>query len=279
MSENLNDVAFANQNKGFAVGNSGRILVSNNSGASWSIHQSFTFGLEDIYILNEQKMWIMGAQGEIIHSSDAGDSWQQIGEIPNGFHGNLSFVDEQNGWATGQANKIFKTTNGGNTWTEIKLNENILNTIAEMNGCHFFNSQTGIIYSEIESGGVMTTDGGNTWFFLDMPLIYGEIHMSFANNQIGWAVGRNGAILKTSSGGRPLSNKTLVSEASFSVFPNPAKTFVQLKSEEPIIKVELLNNKGQSVEFTLLEDKKLDLKNLASGIYFLKIQTTKGLKT
>ncbi len=279
VSENLNDIAFANETKGFAVGQSGRILITTNSGANWSIHQNFTIGLEDIYILNEQKMWIKGAQGVIIHSSDAGVSWQQIGQIPNNSKGKLCFVNEQSGWAVGEFASVFKTTNGGSTWNEIELEENILEGIVTINGCHFFDAETGIVFGEIANGGFMTTDGGNTWFFLDLPLMYGEIQMYFADNQTGWTVGSNGAILKTSSGGRPLKNNTIVSEASFSVYPNPAKSFVHLKSEEPITRVELFNGKGQSLEFTLLEGSKMDLTGLTSGIYFLKIHTTKGVKT
>ncbi|NMH28113.1 DUF7619 domain-containing protein [Flavobacterium silvaticum] len=77
---------------------------------------------------------------------------------------------------------------------------------------------------------------------------------------------------------RTLSSGDFVKDESISIYPNPAKNKVTVKSENRIESVQLFDVQGRLLE-TVLEtstETKLDLSQRASGIYFMKINTTAG---
>lgn len=64
-----------------------------------------------------------------------------------------------------------------------------------------------------------------------------------------------------------------------SVYPNPANNFVNIKSEATIKQIVLVNALGQQVLYktTNAKELKLDVQNLASGVYVANILTEKGI--
>jgi hypothetical protein len=62
------------------------------------------------------------------------------------------------------------------------------------------------------------------------------------------------------------------------IYPNPTKDIISLDSEENINEIKVFNLSGQ--ELMVLESQKshfdIDLSDLASGLYFIKISTDKG---
>jgi len=79
--------------------------------------------------------------------------------------------------------------------------------------------------------------------------------------------------LRWNDTGESLSVNTLKGEVSFSVYPNPAKDVFNVVAAEAIDTVELFNIMGQMVSSTAIEATagKVDVSNLASGVYTLKI--------
>ena len=64
---------------------------------------------------------------------------------------------------------------------------------------------------------------------------------------------------------------------NLSIYPNPAKTFVNIYSENKISKIKLYNIIGKKVlETKTLINKRLDISNLNKGVYFLKVYNTKN---
>jgi hypothetical protein len=63
----------------------------------------------------------------------------------------------------------------------------------------------------------------------------------------------------------------------FSIWPNPTNGQINIKSDEYIIEVRVLNNIGQ---FTSLDDETtINLKNLEEGVYFIQVKMESGEKT
>ena len=62
---------------------------------------------------------------------------------------------------------------------------------------------------------------------------------------------------------------------SFSVFPNPAHDVLNVESEQPIVVLSLFNAMGQNLQNWMPSDNtvQLNLSDLPSGVYFLKINT------
>lgn len=79
----------------------------------------------------------------------------------------------------------------------------------------------------------------------------------------------------------PMLSTTNVEASSFNLSPNPVTDILSIDSKLEIMKVEVYTVLGQKV-FQLLEKSfhtKMDLSNLNSGSYFIKITSDSGLKT
>ena len=80
-----------------------------------------TTHLQDVFFADNQTGWAVGNAGVILHTADGGQTWaaQTSGTVINLF--TVYFIDSQTGWAAGHdlSNVLLKTTDGGTTWTEI----------------------------------------------------------------------------------------------------------------------------------------------------------------
>ncbi|MDR2238781.1 MAG: T9SS type A sorting domain-containing protein [Chryseobacterium sp.] len=63
------------------------------------------------------------------------------------------------------------------------------------------------------------------------------------------------------------------------VSPNPASDFVIITSKRSVNSVDIVDTNGRRMNTPELMDYKIDVSNLASGIYFLKINFSDGLST
>lgn len=66
---------------------------------------------------------------------------------------------------------------------------------------------------------------------------------------------------------------------SFKIYPNPAKDFINIQTDEEIISITIYSKTGQIVKNIKTNSKKLDISNIPSGIYTLKIETNNGILT
>jgi hypothetical protein len=66
-----------------------------------------------------------------------------------------------------------------------------------------------------------------------------------------------------------------LTDASLSLYPNPASDFVTLHSDEAITSVSIINSQGQQVQSDMwsFDGRTVDLSNLASGVYFVNVKT------
>lgn len=85
--------------------------------------------------------------------------------------------------------------------------------------------------------------------------------------------------LETSTFSPPtLSVDNLVQLEKIKIFPCPIKDILQIEvSDDTVIEgIELLNMTGENVKCFSKEEKALDVSELVSGVYFLRISTNKG---
>jgi hypothetical protein len=78
-----------------------------------------------------------------------------------------------------------------------------------------------------------------------------------------------------------LGLKDLAADASIVVFPNPNKGILQVKAEQAINSIHVYDQYGRLLETRLnpsASQTNFDLSNEAKGLYFLKVQTDKGVK-
>jgi hypothetical protein len=65
--------------------------------------------------------------------------------------------------------------------------------------------------------------------------------------------------------------------AALDIYPNPADNILFLNTNEQLKKIQVFSADGKTViEILSPQSKQIDLKNISSGIYFLKVTTTEN---
>jgi len=237
---NLNAVQFIDANNGCAVGDSGIILKTNNSGNSWtSIATGITNDISDLCFPDANNGWaVTGDKYDIYHlfdtsivlyTPDGGITWTTQLKVPLSRLSDVTFINVNTGFVVGAGidslghfgSLFLQTTNGGSTW-----NQQIIDTIRTLTNVYFTDANNGWISDEwwgMESGqerGIekklssaaniyRTTNGGSTWYhqFEFGDITIGEIYFTDLSNGIvigtKWFGGwfDAGAIGKTFDGG------------------------------------------------------------------------------
>lgn len=130
----LRDVVFVDAQHGWAVGDRGVVLVTDDGGAHWYPQRS---GVEcpllAVSFVDDKRGWIVGGratplthrtEGVVLRTIDGGTTWQQVSTptLPRLTY--VKFFDAANGVATGYGSSfypsgLFTTTDGGKSWQPI----------------------------------------------------------------------------------------------------------------------------------------------------------------
>lgn len=225
----LKDIHFTNNTYGWAAGDSGLLVSSDDGGLNWQLHPKPTqYDIETIQFIDESVGYLCGGElrfsqigypydstyshGVIMKTLDGGDSWQAVFDDSVMIH-QIHFLNAQTGWAVGtaawmtppfyasaRADYIYKTTNGGQSWQHGTYNGSI--EVPSLSRIYFANSELGFAlgyYGRV----LRSTDGGATWH--GIPVVQRSVHhfgaTHFTDDTNGYIVGHHGAILQTEDGG------------------------------------------------------------------------------
>ncbi|MBD3314348.1 MAG: hypothetical protein GF344_01060 [Chitinivibrionales bacterium] len=159
----LNGIYFMD-NYGWAVGDDGTTLKSNNGGASWytlpAPPECDTFDLETVFFSDSLRGWICGEGGMLFKTEDGGGNWEKLPRRTNKQLTHLSFFDNT-GWIT-DSDRLLLTTDYGHTWLDIIVD------LSYIFGTSFVSKQTAWLYGYDEKIAI-TTDGGVHWRYLPTP--------------------------------------------------------------------------------------------------------------
>ena len=127
--------------------------------------------LLDIVFVDDQNGWAVGDSGTILHTDDGGDTWRRqvfpFEQLPD-YEDDadlfaVEFIDTLTGFISSW-NSIFKTINGGETWN-IKYSKNL--NSGRFHDIEFLNGEIGFavggFWAEGTSILLKTVDGGETW--------------------------------------------------------------------------------------------------------------------
>ena len=196
--ENFNDIYFATDLLGVAVGDYGKIVRTTDGGQTWSRIESFSAGkynLQSVHFVSSSLGWISGWDNTLLKTTDGGVTWNR-GYIASNYKtlSTIYFADVDHGWILDNfTSSVLKTTDGGISWAPSYTLPAYLGDI------FFADSQTGwlVVGKEVKK----TTDGGSTWTTVLTAGEYGSFYkVFFLNASEGWAVGRRG-LHKTTDGG------------------------------------------------------------------------------
>ena len=207
----LNAIQFSSANIGWAVGSSyvvppqtaeDIILKTADGGTTWIPYYSkATVELYSISFIDDLRGWAVGngnvSRGTVIYTDDGGLNWvTQTQPEPTSALWNIHFKDQNMGWAVGERGLLIQTSNGGQLWeagvSQVERNINAIKSASPNVVMAVGNA--GIIIRSENNGAVWKEVSVGTYIWN----IYG---VDFIDHNIGWVVGPNKKIMKSTNGG------------------------------------------------------------------------------
>ncbi|MFN7623090.1 MAG: WD40/YVTN/BNR-like repeat-containing protein, partial [Acidobacteriota bacterium] len=104
----LHDIVFASQRSGWAVGDDGLILRTDDGGQTWLVQISGTpTRLLGISLRAERRLYIVGQNGVALRSDDGGRQWEQEATGASTTLTAVAFIDGE-GWTVGRDGVILR---------------------------------------------------------------------------------------------------------------------------------------------------------------------------
>ena len=176
--------------------------------------------------LNANTGYVTGGYStHVARTNDGGNSWILFPNVGTSLK-TVFATDQNTSYAGGEINKIYKTTNSGQSWSSYTLNAP---SYIEINAIYFPNSNTGYAVGGDPNGNgygmiFSTTNAGASWQNQLLNPCPRLKSVFFTSAYIGYASGKNGLILKTTTGGIGLTNISNEVPSAFSLhqnYPNP----------------------------------------------------------
>jgi photosystem II stability/assembly factor-like uncharacterized protein len=285
----LYSVWFVSEMVGYVVGTpdnyNGVICKTNDGGITFTDYSTFfDIPLTRIQFLNDSVGFAYGFEMitgsgpgnqyphvEILKTIDRGLTWLKVFDETYFWGLNIFFTDENTCFLPSTGG-MYKMVYNGTSWVEFSFPA----AFTTLRSCHFPNDSTGHmvgdngkIYSSIDCGQTYTEQYSNTTNWLNSVF--------FITSDIGYVVGRNGTILKTING-TTINDIQSNNSIMISFFPNPVIDKFTIDIND-FANLEIINIQGQIVYTKSLTEKSniLDISNLRSGVYTLRIKTDRGI--
>jgi photosystem II stability/assembly factor-like uncharacterized protein len=222
-SRHLSDIRFVNGARGYAVGDSGTLLKTEDVGKTWvAVAHGFADNFSAISFSGVNNGVVVGAHGSVLWTSNGGDNWNRA-IVPDTLTAlsDVFLVSATKGYAVGMMGKLrmWVTDDGARTWKlrdsawaragqsgpRIKLSSNVTEI--------FFPSRdTGyVVASQI----LQTTNGGNAWSVITPSYYDGSTQFKrghFLSGATGFLCGTYyGEIARTGNGGDSVFRKVIFS--------------------------------------------------------------------
>ncbi len=113
---------FADEKRGWIVGDKGTILATIDGGANWLKQQTNTSAtLYNVDFIDDERGWAVGERGTILRTTDGGETWMAVsvpGPLRRTTFLSIQFVNDERGWIVGRGGVILRSDDGGRSWVQ-----------------------------------------------------------------------------------------------------------------------------------------------------------------
>lgn len=114
----LRDIAFADKQNGFIVGDGGRAYKTPNFGYGWFLmNTGVTTNLSSVSFPSSDTGFICGLDGTLLKTIDGGITWNSCYNGQTDFR-NVYFLSTSEGYVSASDGILLHTSDGGNTWEQ-----------------------------------------------------------------------------------------------------------------------------------------------------------------
>ncbi len=238
ISNSTNDLygcAFANEQTGVAVGDSGTILCTNNGGQDWNSSEIAMHAALRRVASNGHIFITVGEGGIILRTTNDGAQWTSVQNPLNVDLHDVAFVDSQTIITIGQFGKMEISNDTGKTWTEIVSGaQHTLNTIFL-----FTNKNWDIAGDSGEF--ILTSDAGVHWVRQPFDTLYDFYSFAFSDTNNGEASG-------IYNGASPMANELYTTDGgvSWNYSPVSSSLLYKINWSNKLFKITTTDNGGIS---------------------------------
>ncbi len=262
-----------------------QVYKSVNGGATWTaVSQNFGGNLNEMKVAPSNSNYMYASRGSNLYRNafvGVVASWTQV----TGFSGNINSIaihptdPNKVAIATTGTQKVYVSTNGGSSWTSYRYD---LPNFSALALAWAGNASDGLYVGMNYGVYYIDNSSNNSWMPFSNNLPNVEISELEINNVDGkiYAGTYGRGLWRTNIFDSTLS----VSEFELndiSLFPNPAKTEINLLwNESEDVSIRIYNSLGKLMYYSKKQNIsnvfKIDISQYASGLYFVKINNTKG---
>lgn len=277
----LRSIFFISTNIGYCSGGDGTILKTTNGGNSWQpLNSGTSQNLQSIYFIDEMNGVAVGgtpSSSIILKTIDGGTSWNEVNAPTSNNLQSVYFVNQMVGYIVGWNGEIIKTEDSGNTWihqSSVAMSGNLEVTFTDANTGY-------IVGGDFNESLIQKTDnGGALWEDVSPNINQGLVSIHFPSFLTGYAVGANGTVLKTNSGGVVTATKEVYHSPQILIYPNPVTENLSIKAvdSQVIESLKMYDNNGYFMFEAAINSSKasIDFSLLEANNYFVVIQTNEG---
>lgn len=181
------------------VGSLGKVIRSDDGGASWRIQETGSeANLQDVAAWDGRRAVVVGNEGIVLRTTDGGASWLEVEAPRSQIVNKLLRVEaypDGRAVAVGAGGMIIASEDGGESWTRRSAREDVA-----WNAVAFADESRGWVVGEF--GRILRTgDGGESWEEVETPVERSLMGVAFRDPSHGVAVGLDGLVLVTDDGG------------------------------------------------------------------------------
>lgn len=160
--------------------------------------------LTAVYFVDDKTGWAVGQWGVVLRTNDAGENWtvQRSDTTADRPLFSVYFKDKESGWAVGLWSLVLATKDGGKTWDPVRLPPPPGGKKADLNLQKIFANRMGTLFVVAEQGTVLWSYDGEKWTYVSTGYkgtFWTGISLSNGTLLVG---GLRGTIYRSSDNGR-----------------------------------------------------------------------------